>query len=185
MTYHRHKKIALPLSGWTEGLVQTVLPTKLNFRDPCFLRNVDGCSFDPYGNNCTSYMSSSPVFQPLSRFCQTFAVQSPTKQRTSVTVPLPRGSKYPKFEVSGPKRHTLNGVWDQSPECWVHGPSGLLSLDGLVSQDALAGSVPRPPNVPLLRALWSLVYGIGGVLKGSWGCWRDPTVCSKSFGSQA
>ena len=29
--------------------------------------------------------------------------------------------------------------------------------------------VPRPPNVPLLRALWSLVDGIWGVLKGSWG----------------
>ena len=28
-----------------------------------------------------------------------------------------------------------------------------------------------PPNVPLLRALWSLLDGISGVLKGSWGCW--------------
>ena len=30
-------------------------------------------------------------------------------------------------------------------------------------------SLPRPPNVPLLRALWSLLDGIWCVLKGSWG----------------
>ena len=29
--------------------------------------------------------------------------------------------------------------------------------------------IPRPPNVPLLRALWSLLDGIWGLLKGSWG----------------
>ena len=29
--------------------------------------------------------------------------------------------------------------------------------------------VPRPPNVPLLRALWYLLDGIWGLLKGSWG----------------
>ena len=28
---------------------------------------------------------------------------------------------------------------------------------------------PRPPNVPLLKALWSLLDGIWGVLKRSWG----------------
>ena len=28
---------------------------------------------------------------------------------------------------------------------------------------------PAPPNVPLLRALWSPLDGILGVLKGSWG----------------
>ena len=28
---------------------------------------------------------------------------------------------------------------------------------------------PRPPNVPLLRALWSLLDGIRGSLKASWG----------------
>ena len=26
-----------------------------------------------------------------------------------------RGSKYPIFEDSGPKNHTLNGFWDQGP----------------------------------------------------------------------
>ena len=30
-------------------------------------------------------------------------------------------------------------------------------------------SSPRPPNVPLLRAIWSLLDGIWGLLKGSWG----------------
>ena len=29
--------------------------------------------------------------------------------------------------------------------------------------------LPTPPNVPLLRALWSLLDGIWGLLKGSWG----------------
>ena len=28
--------------------------------------------------------------------------------------------------------------------------------------------LPRLPNVPLLRALWSLLDGIWGLLKGSW-----------------
>ena len=26
---------------------------------------------------------------------------------------IPRGSKYPIYEDSGPKNHTLNGIWDQ------------------------------------------------------------------------
>ena len=29
--------------------------------------------------------------------------------------------------------------------------------------------LPRPPNVPLLRGLRSLLVGIWGILKGSWG----------------
>ena len=29
--------------------------------------------------------------------------------------------------------------------------------------------LPRPPNVPLFRALWYLLDDIWGVLKGSWG----------------
>ena len=31
------------------------------------------------------------------------------------------------------------------------------------------GGPGKPPNVPLLRALWSLLDGIWGLLKGSWG----------------
>ena len=33
----------------------------------------------------------------------------------------------------------------------------------------LLGHLPRPPNVPPLRALWSLLDGIWGVLEGIWG----------------
>ena len=33
----------------------------------------------------------------------------------------------------------------------------------------LSISLPRPPNVPPCRALWSLLGGIWGPLKGSWG----------------
>ena len=29
--------------------------------------------------------------------------------------------------------------------------------------------MPRPPNVALFRALWSLIDGIWGIFKGSWG----------------
>ena len=37
---------------------------------------------------------------------------------------------------------------------------------------------PRPPNVPLLRALWSLLDGISGLLKGSWGVLEADTTSS-------
>ena len=33
----------------------------------------------------------------------------------------------------------------------------------------MSDPLPRPPNVPLLRAVWSLLDAIWGVLKGSWG----------------
>ena len=39
-------------------------------------------------------------------------------------------------------------------------------------------NLPRPPNVPLLRALWSLLDGIWGVLKGSWGVLVDLGACN-------
>ena len=41
---------------------------------------------------------------------------------------------------------------------------------------------PRPPNVPLLRALWSLLVGIWGFLKGSWGVLapREPELAVTS-----
>ena len=59
-------------------------------------------------------------------------------------------------------------------------PAGTLQKDLLEVRYVFDGSVytvqilvflPRLPNVPLLRALWSLLDGIWGVLKGSWGCW--------------
>ena len=48
--------------------------------------------------------------------------------------------------------------------CESPGPLSKL-LIGRVYRD----HIPRPPNVPLLKALWSLLDGIWGVLKGSWG----------------
>ena len=42
--------------------------------------------------------------------------------------------------------------------------SGQGPVDGLRLRGLL-----RPPNVALLRALWSLLDGIWGVLQGSWG----------------
>ena len=50
---------------------------------------------------------------------------------------------------------------------------GLQSKGWLQSSWAEPGHthlphLPRPPNVPLLRAWWSLLHGIGGFLKGSW-----------------
>ena len=37
---------------------------------------------------------------------------------------FPRGSKYQIFNVSGPKSHTLSGIWGQSPKILgVLGPS--------------------------------------------------------------
>ena len=40
-------------------------------------------------------------------------------------------------------------------------------------------SPPRPPNVPQLRALWSLLDGIWGLLKGSWGVLAIGTTTSE------
>ena len=36
-----------------------------------------------------------------------------------------RGSKFPIFEVSGSKDHTIHGRWDQIPQCWVLGLWGM------------------------------------------------------------
>ena len=33
----------------------------------------------------------------------------------------------------------------------------------------ILGLLPRPPNAPLLRALWCVLVDIWGILKGSWG----------------
>ena len=39
---------------------------------------------------------------------------------------------------------------------------------------------PTPPNVPLLRPLWSLLDGIGGSLKGSWGVLDKTLLCGSN-----
>ena len=49
---------------------------------------------------------------------------------------------------------------------WVLGPSGLINPHLILF---VLGPLPRPPNVALFRALWSLLDGIWGFLKGSWG----------------
>ena len=43
-------------------------------------------------------------------------------------------------------------------------------------KSGLDSSLPRPPNGPLLRALWSLVDGFGDLLKGSSGVLVDSTL---------
>ena len=44
------------------------------------------------------------------------------------------------------------------------------TMKGMVFRTSLDS---RPPNVPLSRALWSLLVGIWGILKGSWGVARE------------
>ena len=45
----------------------------------------------------------------------------------------------------------------------------LAQRGGLRVLPPKEGSFPIPPNVALLRALWSLLVGIWGTLKGTWG----------------
>ena len=45
--------------------------------------------------------------------------------------------------------------------------------------------IPRPPNVPLLRAFWSLLDGIWGSLKGSWGVLVDDGARADRLGISA
>ena len=40
--------------------------------------------------------------------------------------------------------------------------------------DKMSFQFPKRPNVPLLRAFWSLLDGIWGLLKGSWGVLVQP-----------
>ena len=54
------------------------------------------------------------------------------------------------------------------------GPKGLINMRILQGRISKWRALPTPPNVPLLRGLWSLLDGICGVLKGSWGGARTP-----------
>ena len=51
---------------------------------------------------------------------------------------------------------------DSCSLCWTPGRRSFHS-------GILCPYNPRPPNVPLLRALRSLLVGIWGILKGGWG----------------
>ena len=46
---------------------------------------------------------------------------------------------------------------------------------------SIAGQHPRPPNVPLLRASWSLLDGVRGVVKGIWAMLRALQAVLKSI----
>ena len=46
---------------------------------------------------------------------------------------------------------------------------GLFGAPGTKHPSPTHKLPPRPPNVPLSRALWSLSDGLWGVLKESWG----------------
>ena len=82
----------------------------------------------------------------------------------------PRGSKYPIFEDSGSKNHTLNGFWDQSPSItsiwtlWVCIRTDkvllrrffcLLARPGrdsaVLDEMGEMGCLPKPPHVSLFR----------------------------------
>ena len=57
--------------------------------------------------------------------------------------------------------------------CEASGSGMDISIDPWYFEMAIASSLgsdpPRPPNVPLSRALRFLLDGIRGVLQGSWG----------------
>ena len=78
------------------------------------------------------------------------------------------------------------GTCDSAPLCIGESPLGSRRA-GRVQSHSNAGYLhakprlelscdPRPPNVPLLRALWSLLDGIWALLQGSWGVLDYPAV---------
>ena len=68
-------------------------------------------------------------------------------------------------------RTWIRGVEARSTQTQVEFRSQVLYGDLILDTSA-----PRPPNVTLLRALWSLLDGIWGVLKGTWGVLVDISV---------
>ena len=58
-----------------------------------------------------------------------------------------------------------------------------LNIQVIVPNDEVWVRQPKPPNVPLLRAvrslldsIWGVLKGSWGVLKGSWGVRQNPVV---------
>ena len=60
----------------------------------------------------------------------------------------------------------------------LSGFSLLAKSPGMMSSPN-ANSRPRPPNVALLRALWSLLDGIWGLLRVVGGCWEKEALQQK------
>ena len=71
----------------------------------------------------------------------------------------------------GPQRPALGPEAAEGAEAAKRSlASRLLSIWARgTARNSWSEYMPRPPNVPLLRALWSLLDGIWGILKGSWG----------------
>ena len=89
----------------------------------------------------------------------------------------PRGAEPPAAlrDCAGAPFNCGGDHWAKDcPEAATRRKGTLLSAESRL-HPTLAAQVtnqrlpPRPPNVPLLRALWSLFDGIWGILKGSWG----------------
>ena len=52
------------------------------------------------------------------------------------------------------------------------------SVSGSVSPEGSLFPQPAPPNIALLRALWSLLDGTWGILNSSWGVLESPSIQS-------
>ena len=81
-----------------------------------------------------------------------FEQSCPTFQKVWVLFPY-LDPKILDLNPEGPSTHDLGPLDPKTISLMVLGPESL----------------PTPPNVPLLRALRSLLDGIWGVLEGSWG----------------
>ena len=79
---------------------------------------------------------------------------------------LARSVKGVLKEVGLPKDESLRAAARDRKRSWSMPSANLTVLQ--LQLKAVHGGPPRPPNVPLLRALWSLLDGILGSSKGSW-----------------
>ena len=78
----------------------------------------------------------------------------------------PTGSKYPIFKDSGPKNHTHNGLWDQSPSIWsTDTPLGMAC--GCARCCRNSGLVPLVTLVWCLLIDFEAVWGYLAACRGS------------------
>ena len=80
-----------------------------------------------------------------------------------------RSPTYSMFWYFGP-------IWD-----WLWATCLYFWEVRYAEQGFPSGPPPRPPKVPPLRALWSLLDGFWGVLKGSWGLLACSSVLGLSW----